>query len=241
MIDKKIKNFIRAESIKNSPRESCGFIVEKDNKISCVKTKNIAEDPISYFQISAIDFLQTKKQYDNILYVYHNHLSENFDFSELDILTSDNLNIPLLLYIFKDDSFKTYYPTSFKKGYTGKCFKIKENDCFTFIKEYFLNEFNINIQPITENYSNRIEAQKILDENLKLNFLEKNGFYKVENMQILENNDILLISTRFGKHFAIYIGNNKIIHQPIFGFSKIENYCNFYRRHTVSVYRRKAW
>ena len=241
MIDKKIKNFIRAESIKNSPRESCGFIVEKNNKISCIKTKNIAEDPISYFQISAIDFLQTKKQYDNILYIYHNHLNENFDFSELDTLTSDNLNLPLLLYIFKNDSFKTYYPASFKRGYTGKCFKIKENDCFTFIKDYFLNEFNINIKPIIENYSNDIEAQKILDENLKLNFLEKNGFDKIEDIQTLKQNDIILISTKFGKHFAIYIGDNKIIHQPIFGFSKIENYCNFYRRHTVSVYRRKIW
>jgi len=110
-----------------------------------------------------------------------------------------------------------------------------------FLKDYFLNEFNINIQPITENYSNSKEAQFRLEENLSLNFLEKNGFYKIEDMQVLESNDILLISTKFGKHFAIYIGNNKIIHQPIFGFSKIENYCNFYRRHTVSVYRRKIW
>lgn len=241
MIDKKIKNFIRAESIKNSPEESCGFIVEKDNKISCIKIKNIAEDPISYFQISGIDFLKIKKQYDNILYIYHNHLNENFDFSELDIATSDNANIPLLLYIFKDDSFKTYHPTSFKKGYIGKCFKIKENDCFTFIKNYFLNEFNINIKPIIENYSNSIEAQKTLNENLKLNFLEKNGFNKTEDIQVLQKNDMILISTKFGKHFAIYIGDNKIIHQPIFGFSKIESYCNFYRRHTISIYRRKVW
>jgi hypothetical protein len=27
----------------------------------------------------------------------------------------------------------------------------------------------------------------------------------------------------------------------MFGFSKIENYCNFYRRRTDSVFRLKVW
>lgn len=239
MIDKKIKNFIKSQTIKYAPREACGFIVEKNNRISCITANNIAQDPIRNFQISSIDFLNVKNT-NNILYIYHSHLSDNFDFSELDILTSDNLNIPFLLYVIKDNSYKFYFPTNFKKRYIGRYFKIGENDCFTFIKEYFLKELNINIEPIIKNYSNHIEAQKVFDKNLELNFLEKNNFFRVDEDN-LETNDLLIISTSFGKHFAIYIGNNKIIHQPIFGFSKIENYCNFYRRHTAAVYRRKVW
>jgi proteasome lid subunit RPN8/RPN11 len=240
MIDKKIKNFIKSQASKNAPKECCGFIVEKNNNISCVNVENIAQDPVANFQISAIDFLNTKKLNDSILYIYHSHVNDDFNFSQLDISTSDNLNIPFVLYTIKNNDYKFYFPTNFKKRYIGRYFKIGENDCFTFIKEYFLKELNVNIEPIFKNYTSHIEAQTVFNKNLEFNFLEKNNFFKIEKDD-LNVNDLLVISTLFGKHFAIYIGNNKIIHQPIFGFSKIENYCNFYRRHTVLAYRKKIW
>ena len=165
---------------------------------------------------------------------------DDFNFSQLDISTSDNLNIPFVLYTIKNNDYKFYFPTNFKKRYIGRYFKIGENDCFTFIKEYFLKELNVNIEPIFKNYTSHTEAQTVFNKNLEFNFLEKNNFFKIEKDD-LNVNDLLVISTLFGKHFAIYIGNNKIIHQPIFGFSKIENYCNFYRRHTVLAYRKKIW
>jgi hypothetical protein len=73
-------------------------------------------------------------------------------------------------------------------------------------------------------------------------FYMNNNFELIENKNDIKSLDILLIDA-FGedkpKHFALYMGQDKILHQPMFGFSKIENYCNFYKRRTDSIFRLK--
>ena len=48
-----------------------------------------------------------------------------------------------------------------------------------------------------------------------------NNFELIDDKKSLELHDILLIDA-FGenkpKHFALYMGQNKILHQPMFGF-----------------------
>ena len=141
------------------------------------------------------------------------------------------------MYNLTSDLFKIYEPININKNYIGRYFEIGKYDCYTLIKDFFKNELNIDISALI-NYTDFIQAQDVFNENLSLNFFEKKGFKIIENKELLEKNDILILKNNLGKHFAIYLGNNQILHQPTLSFSKIENYCNFYRRHTELAYRK---
>lgn len=235
MIDKKIKNFIKQQSLKDFPNETCGFIVKKNNQFSCIPCENIAENPKEYFKISSFKFLEIKKNY-KIYYIYHSHI-ENDIFSEMDKNCSDNLNIPLILYFLKKDTINIYEPINVKQEYIGRFYKYKKYDCFTLVRDFYLKELNYDL---TVEYKESLEDINVKDYFLKYHTIKNLTCINNFNECNLKINDIILMDgIKKSSHCAVYLGNDKILHQPRFGFSKIENYCNFYKNHTDSIFRLK--
>lgn len=233
MIDKKIKNFIKSQSIKDYPNETCGFIVRKNEKFICLPCKNISKTPKDNFHINSTEFLKIKNIYNNIYYIYHSHVeNENDYFSDQDKTCAENLNIPIILYHLKKNLFKIYSPLEISKNYIGRFYEYKKYDCFTLIKDFYKNEKNINLNiDYSENLNEINVKEKIL------------SYYNINNLKIVDSkeklmlHDILFLYGQGTKHLALYLGEDKILHQPMFGFSKIENYCNFYKRHTDLILR----
>lgn len=236
MIDKKIKNFIKKQALDNSPNECCGFIVEDNNSFKALACNNISNDKINNFEIASVDYLKIKNKY-RILYIYHSHTNDNSDFSIKDKSCSESLNLPIILYHINSDQFKIYEPINFTQDYIGNHFELGKYDCFTLIHRYLREQLNVNIE-YSKNFNNLLEANKLIENFLENNYEKDYSFSRIQNLDVLKKNDVLLMNFNTGKHFAIYLDQNKILHQPIFGFSKIENYCNFYRRHTVAAYRK---
>lgn len=241
MIDKKNKNFIKNKSLEDFPNETCGFIVKNEEKFECIPCKNIAENPRENFKICSKEYLQIKNKYKNILYIYHSHTNGNNNFSDMDKNCSENLCLPIIMYSIDNDDIKIYEPPHIKKEYIGRFYEHGKYDCFKLIEEFYQKEKSIAFKYNKEFYIKTLKEMDIKSEVIK--FYEYNNFMILDKDRDLELHDILLIDA-FGenkpKHFALYIGDGKILHQPMFGFSKIENYCNFYRRRTDSVFRLKA-
>ena len=240
MIDKKNKNFIKNKSLEDYPNETCGFIIKDEKKFECIPCKNIAENPKENFKISSKEYLEIKNKYKNILYIYHSHTNENYNFSEADKNCSENLCLPIILYNTNSDDIKIYEPTNVKKEYIGRFYQHGKYDCFKLIEEFYKKEKSIEFKYDNNFYSKSLEEMDIKTEVYK--FYINNNFQLIENKNDIRLHDILLIDA-FGenkpKHFALYMDNGKILHQPMFGFSKIENYCNFYIRRTDSIFRLK--
>jgi len=234
MINKKIKNFIRKESIKNAPNESCGFIVEDNYDFICIPCENIAKNKKEYFEIKSIDYLNTKNKYKKIHYIYHSHTNNNFDFSEQDKLCAKNLNISIILYILKNNEFKMFDIYKTLNNYTGRYYQYKKYDCFTLIKDFYKNEKNIDL------FANYYENLDEIDVKNKIY-----DFYKINNLEIVDKtedlklHDILFFNGFGTKHLGLYLEEDKILHQPMCGFSQIENYNNFYRSRTDLILRLK--
>ena len=235
MIDKKIKNFIKHQSLKDFPNESCGFIVKDKNQFICVPCKNISMHPNQTFEISSMDFLKTKLLYNKIYYIYHSHVDEDSDyFSDQDEKCAENLNIPIILYHIKKNIFKIHSVVEISNSYIGRFYEYRKYDCFTLIRDFYKNEKNIDL---------KVEYKEDLYElDVKAKIY---NFHHLNNLDIIDKNDQLkvddiLFFNGFGtKHLGLYLGEDKILHQPMLGFSKIENYCNFYRRHTDLILRFK--
>lgn len=239
MIDNKIKKFIKKKSLEDSPNETCGFIVEENNEFKCIPTTNIAKNKQINFEISGIDFLNIKSRY-NIIAIYHSHTNDFEEFSEQDKICAEAMSCDLILYFIKDDAFKVYEPFNKKNNtYIGRYFQLGKYDCFSLIEDFYKKEKKIEFKYDKTFYSQSLENMNIENEMLK--FYESNGLKQVSITEI-KPHDILLMDTfsfNKAKHFAIYLGDNKILHQPLFGFSKIDNYCNFYKRRTSYAFRSK--
>lgn len=233
----RIKNFIKNHAKDSFPNECCGFIVEKNGKIDCIKCDNVAINKEQDFQIKVDDYLNIKDQY-NILYVYHSHTNDNENFSDTDKMYSDEMALNYLMYHLKTDQFKIHESDNLLYKYVGRYFEYRKYDCFTLIKDFFKNELKIDLnydQNIIQNET--LQNINILDEVNK--FYSKNNLIKIEDQNSLIKNDLLLINGfKYGSHFAVYLGEDKILHHPMNSFSKVDNYCNFYKRNTVAVLRR---
>jgi len=237
MINTKIKNFIRNHSKSNLSEESCGLILEKDGQMSCLKCENVANDKVQDFQISLNDYLNAKEKY-NILYIYHSHINDNEDFSEIDKLHSNEIAINYILYHVKSDKFKIYESNDFGRRYIGRFYEYKKYDCFTLVRDFYREELKIDLKFNSNIFNNRLEDIEVYQE--AENHYAINNFVKIDRKDI-QKYDLLLLNSfnKIGSHFAIYSGDDKILHQPLNSFSRIDNYCNFYKRNTVAVYRRR--
>lgn len=239
MIDKKIKNFISKNASLNSNEEICGFIIHDGNNFKCIACDNISDSKKDNFKINSKKYLEIKNKY-KIYYIYHSHINDNEDFSIKDKSCAENLDIPIILYHLKTNKFKIYEPINVKNEYVGRFYQHGKYDCFKLVEDFYKKEKSIEFKYDKNFYVKDLENMDIKNEIFK--FYEKNNFEIINKNEKLNIYDILLIDA-FGqnnpKHFALYLGEEKILHQPMFGFSKIENYCNFYKRNTDTIFRLK--
>jgi proteasome lid subunit RPN8/RPN11 len=239
MIDKKIKNFIQKQAKDNLPNECCGFIIKENEKFKCIPTKNISKDPKENFEISSLDFLKIKQKYKKIYYIYHSHTNDNQDLTEKDKNCSENLVLPIIMYNLKHDFVKIYEPIKVKNEYIGRYYEHGKYDCFKLIEDFYKNELNINF-----NYDRNFYKKSLIEMDIKneiFKYFEQNNFEIITN-NTFKINDILFMDfflNKNPKHFALYLGDDKILHQPMGGFSKIENYSDFYKKKLYAIFRRK--
>jgi len=235
MITNKIKKIIKQKSLSAYPNECCGFVVEKDSEVLVVPCENIAKNKTNDFMISAKNFLDIKEKY-NILWLYHNHINVE-DFSLLDKKTADNLSINLLLYINELDEFKVFYHKDFKNlNYLFEPHDDYKNNCFNLVKNYFKNELNLNLE-IDNNLINNKNLEDLNVEEITFNNYEANNLYILNNQSSIKKNDIILLKNKISEHLAVYLGSNKILHQPIHKVSIIEDYTERYKKETKAIFR----
>ena len=109
-ITDEIKSKIKQDSLDSTPREACGFVIEKENKaLEIYKCLNVSNDPENQFRIRVRDYL-IAEDIGEVIGLYHSHTKGDKKFSEADTVTSNNLELINLLYITEEDEFHIYYP-----------------------------------------------------------------------------------------------------------------------------------
>lgn len=104
-----IKRQIELESEKSPNREVCGFVIEKDGKLSVLPMKNYSEIPEDEFYIPAKEFLFVKRS-NNIVAVYHSHCRGGCEPSDFDIKTADLICYPFIIYSLEQNLFHVHEP-----------------------------------------------------------------------------------------------------------------------------------
>ena len=92
----KIDAFNHAEESK--PLECCGILAKKNNKFLYWKCNNVAKDNPEYsFVIDPLDWADCEDNVDEIHGIVHSHPEGEFRFSDNDIASCNNLDVPFYL------------------------------------------------------------------------------------------------------------------------------------------------
>lgn len=235
----RIKNKIRQHAQKQAPLECCGFIIERNGDIEVLECENISNDPLNNFKISAKDFLTVKHHY-NILYIYHSHIDQE-EFSLMDKRCSEESKLDLILYILNKDQFKHYSSNNSQSlKYLGRNISFQKTNCLDLVKLFYKNELNIDL--VTPSGLAEDNFFEFKESNLKIIFeyAKVNNLISVEDKQ-MKTNDIGIFNVDNYIHFAIYLGNDKILEQPRNGFSRIIDYRGSYDRKKIAFLRRQKY
>lgn len=201
-----IKSSIKCIAKSKPNQEVCGLIV----KNSAIECKNISQNPQESFVISLSDYLSAAKK-GKPEAIFHSHINDKTSASLIDKDTSIKHNLPIITYNLKNDSFDEFNQ---KRGisYIGKQFKLGKSDCFTLLREYYQQELGIIIPEldIMHKHSSRSTA---FNEPEKFNFIQVND---------LKVNDVLIFTENNNNHILIYLGGNRVLHQPMNSASLIQ-------------------
>jgi|TARA_R100000458_G_C8272873_1_gene247715 cell wall-associated NlpC family hydrolase len=117
------------------------------------------------------------------------------------------------------------------KSLVGRQWSYGKFDCFTIVKDYY-KILGIFIPDYTR--PDDIDTTKSI-------FIEEaeNCNFKLVPFEDRIKNDVLImkLGTKNPMHAAIFLGDNRILHQRFDSLSCIENYSLYYRRSTKAVYR----
>lgn len=120
--------------------------------------------------------------------------------------------------------------------YVGIPFVHGDTDCYGLIREFYKNEFGIELR----NYA-RSDYWWNKGQNLYMDNFRKEGFYLLDDLEEPQFGDLFLIALgcSVASHGAIYIGENKILQHVQDHLSSIDRYMGVFKNCTLARIRHK--
>ncbi|HHV6411781.1 TPA: C40 family peptidase [Haemophilus influenzae] len=208
------------------PNECCGIVVNDNGSQRYIPCKNVADDPLNFFEISPEETAQIYIRYEPIAIV-HSHPDCTSYLSTQDRQCQVHTGIDWWLVcegkIYK---YRNVQPL------LGRDFEHGVSDCYTLFRDcYTLSGVEL---PDFE----RENEWWWHGQNLYLDNLEKHGFFKVEKP---ERGDIILmqIQSDVPNHVGVYLGDQMFLHHICNRLSKRDIYGSYWLNATHSIWRYK--
>ncbi len=117
------------------------------------------------------------------------------------------------------------------RALTGRQWSYGQNDCFSLLRDYYkLLGIDVPDFPRPESLERT--------ESLFLKYARAAGFDEVPFNERMPHDVIIMrLGTKNPMHAAIYVGNNKILHQRINSISALEPLGRYYRQSVAAVFR----
>lgn len=113
-MSEKIKEILKKNACNNSSQEICGFIIERNGELNFDRCENISKDELTGFEINVEDFIARSKE--NILAVFHSHPTGGAKPSNMDMQSSEAIELPYIIYSLEEDVFQFYEPKFYRKN-----------------------------------------------------------------------------------------------------------------------------
>ena len=223
--------------LRDCSKEHAGVFIFKNNgyEYDFVPMQNLDQSNPNHFSSDNFEFY---KHYldSSVISLFHTHIIESPDPSDLDTEISESLGIPS--YILSCDSKKSHlhYPDSYQpKALYGRIFIPFFQDCITFVKDFY--QINLNIK-LSKQISNWARDSK--ESNEKLIKTIKNKFIEV-NYKDKKYGDLIVFKPTLSAlfHVGVVNENNYFSHHPMGGIPVDELFSNETPNKVYKLYRYK--
>jgi proteasome lid subunit RPN8/RPN11 len=223
-----IQNDILEHAKECYPRECCGLIVIVKGRRRYKPCRNIATG--IQFAIHPEDYADAEDS-GVIDTVVHSHPNLSPLPSPADLIGCEQSGLKWMIISYPNGNIHEFQPSGYVMPLYGRSFVHGSIDCFTFIRDYYKQELNIDMPDYY-----RADEWWLSGENHYIDRADDAGFYPVTDMQI---NDVILmtVGSKVPNHAAIYLGNNKIGHHQVGRLSSMDVYGGWYSKITTGIVR----
>lgn len=212
-------------------RESCGFLLETGEIFHC---ENISESPTVEFVIDTKIYNRLDKK-PGIKAIWHSHTNGNKKFTAADVDLVNRTQKPLVLYSVQHNELKAVDPSG-NTPLLGREFVYGVADCFSLVRDWYKQERSIELP----NYP-RSSDDPVWDKS-EWDWIDKEyarlGFKPVERPEYGDVIAMSLGSNTLGiNHMAVYLGEDKFIHQLNDRVSRIDVWGNPWTGYTIKFLR----
>lgn len=212
-------------------KESCGFLLSNGEIYPC---ENKSQTPQEEFIIEATLYTKIEKE-TGIIAIWHSHANGNGKFTAADVDLVNRTQKPLILYDVHHNELKAIDPSG-NTPLLDRTFVYGIYDCFSLVRDYYKQEKEIEIP----NYP-RSSDDPVWDKSdwewIDTEY-EKVGFKPVEQPEVGDVIAMSLGANALGiNHLAIYLGEDKFIHQLNDRVSKVELWGHPWSEYTIKFLR----
>jgi proteasome lid subunit RPN8/RPN11 len=221
-------------AIQEIPREACGLVIVEKGREVFVPCRNISDLPDNSFTIDPKDFAEAEDR-GEIIRIFHSHCYSSPRPSEPDKVSCETSGLPWSIISVPNEDWFHFEPAGYKAPLVGRSWAHGTLDCYSLIRDYYLEILNIEIPDFERRHEWWIKG-----ENLYLENFEKAGFYTIAEKDIHQHDVVLMqIMSPVINHGAIFLGDDKILHHIHKRLSSREVFGGYYKKHAVKILRHK--
>lgn len=243
---KKTKQAIIDHAAKCYPKESCGFIVNREY----VPCNNIAASD-SEFKIDPRDLVRAEKL-GKIEAIVHSHPDGSSNPSTFDKLQMSKHNLPWVICAYPEIDIAVHKDTGYQAPLINREYIHGVLDCYSIVKDYYSRELDIEL----DNFERSdLWWESASSDDLYIANFESQGFVQVATLQ---RHDVILCRvqpTNFVNHALIYlagdgalvseqserlVNNHLMLHHPYLRRSRREIYGNIWQERAAIIVRHKS-
>lgn len=233
MIDmnEKIMAAIAAHAAAEYPRECCGLVIQIGRKLEYVPCKNHAQEPTEHYVMSDEDWADAEDR-GEVIRTIHSHPGDGCRpiQSAIDRDACNASGVVMGIIAWPSGEYAEFQPV--EEPLIGRKFSLGGNDCYGIVLA-FHKAHGIDLIDCRVPY-----AWWERGENLIMDNYERAGFVRKDNLQ---PGDTLIMQIGAGmpNHWAVYLGDNVILHHMYNGLSHKCTYNEYLRGCTRLVVRHK--
>tara|TARA_Y100001954_G_scaffold179253_1_gene190674 strand:+ start:1345 stop:2049 length:705 start_codon:yes stop_codon:yes gene_type:complete len=217
----------------DSPRETCGLIVNRKGKEIYISCLNISKDEDNFI-INPDQYAACEKE-GQIIGIFHSHPKGSSQPSDADKISCEASKLPWYIYSPLENTWSEIKPSGYKPSLYGRPWIWGLTDCYSFVRDWYKEVKNINLK----DYKRSLTPDEFLENPLFEGLACSAGFRELQYNESPEKGDVYLMKLLHPKpsHVAVYVGHGNIAHHCNERLSCIEPYTEFYIRCTHRRYR----